>query len=194
MMGSRSDTGDLQPYEGLIYSTAARYAPYLDDDMEDIQQLLRIKVWQALVAFDRTRWRLPGGEADARKRYVFSCVSNRVKDMLKAQYRRNDARGGAQLYTEDVAASSPDRFELLYLRLDVEVAYAAAEDDGLRLPSTLNEFEVRVVHLLLLDLSQAEAARVLGVTRGKVRTAHAAVKIKMADWAPGPTMPVALAA
>jgi RNA polymerase sigma factor (sigma-70 family) len=171
---------DISPFEGLIFSTAARYAPYLDDEMEDIQQLLRIKVWQALRAFDPRRATQP------REGFVFSCVRNRVKDMLKAQYRLNSAReSGAPIYVEDMAAASPDRFERDHLSVDGEVVFAAAEDEGYRLPSTLTELEVHVVHLLLLNFNQTESAAILGVTRQKVRVAHLTVQEKMADWRPG---------
>lgn len=181
---------DIGPFEGLIHSTAARYSAYLDDDIEDIEQVLRVKVWQALRAYDPARVR--GQQARTQeeeweriKRYVFSCVRNRVKDLLKQQYRLNRARGsGRPLYTDDVAAAAPDRFEFRYLVLDEEIVYAVVEDEGVQLPSTLTVFEVKVVHLLLLEMNQTEAARVLGVPRGRVRSAHAAVKAKMADWCP----------
>jgi hypothetical protein len=60
---------DIAPYEGLIHSTAVRYVGFLDDDLDDIKQLLRIKVAQALVAFDPTRGEKPT------ENFVFSCVA-----------------------------------------------------------------------------------------------------------------------
>lgn len=186
---------DLSPFEGLIYSTAARYAAYLDDDIEDIQQVLRVKVWQALVSYDSSRVR--GGRARSReeewervKRYVFSCVRNRVKDLLKQQYRLNRARdSGAPIYVEDVAARSPEKFECEYLMVEEEYVFAVVEEESVELPSTLTVFEVKVVNLLLLDLNQTEAARVLNVPRGRVRAAHSAVRAKMADWSPTRQLP-----
>lgn len=188
---------DLGPFEGLIYSTAARYVAYLDDDIEDIQQVLRLKVWQALVSYDSARVR--GGRARNRqeewervKRYVFSCVRNRVKDLLKQQYRLNRARdSGIPIYVEDVAARSPEKFECEYLVMEEEYVFAVVEDENVELPSTLTVFEVKVVNLLLMDLNQTEAARVLNVPRGRVRAAHSSVRAKMADWSPGlPQLPV----
>lgn len=183
---------DIGPFEGLIHSTAARYSAYLDDDIEDIEQILRVKVWQALRAYDPAR--VNGQRARTReeewervKRYVFSCVRNRVKDLLKQQYRLNRARGsGRPLYTDDVAAASPEKFERKYLMVEEEFIFAVVEEESVELPSTLSVFEVKVVHLLLLEMNQTEAARVLGVPRGRVRSAHAAVKAKMADWHPSP--------
>lgn len=187
------DKGDIGPFEGLIHSTAARYAPYLDDlELDDIKQLLRIKVWQALMVYDRKRMTITGEAEDVRRRFVFSCVSNRVKDMLKAQSRLNRSRNGCQLYVEDQLAAAPGRFEHEHFRVDGEVIFAVVEEEEFRLPSTLTVFEVRVVHLLLLDFSQTEAARILDVPRGRVRSAHGAIKEKMADWKPSPApLPVA---
>jgi len=188
---------DIGPFEGLIHSTAARYTAYLDDDIEDIEQVLRVKVWQALRAYDSTRVKGNGRprtvdeEWERVKRFVFSCVRNRVKDLLKQQYRLNRARGsGRPIYTEDVSSASPERFEFDYLVVEEEFVFAVVEEDKVQLPSTLTIFEAKVVQLLLLDLNQTETARVLNVPRGRVRTAHAAVKEKMADWHPTGAVPV----
>lgn len=169
---------DIGPYEGLVYSTAARYAPLLDDDLEDIQQLLRIKVWQARLAFNASR------SSQTEEKFVFSCVVNRVKDMLKQQTRLNDRRQGRMLFTEEAAEGNPDRFEREHFGVDDEIVYAVVEEEKIQLPSTLTSFERSVVVLLLLDLNQTEIAAVLCVTRAKVRTAHASVRLKMADWQP----------
>jgi RNA polymerase sigma factor (sigma-70 family) len=73
----------IAAYEGLVYATAARYAPYLDDDLDDVAQVLRVKVWKSLVAFN------PARHTVGEKSWVFSCIRNQVKDILKAQDRRN---------------------------------------------------------------------------------------------------------
>lgn len=176
-------TDDIGPYEGLIYATAARYADILDDDIEDIQQLLRIKVWQARRAFD------PARATQTEEKFVFSCVANRVKDMLKAQSRVNAKREGRLLYTEEVSGSNPERFEREYFAVEDEVVYAEVEEDGAELPSSLDMMERSVATLLLLDLSQNEIAAVLHVTRARVRSVQSSIRVKMADWAPVPEQP-----
>jgi RNA polymerase sigma factor (sigma-70 family) len=184
----------LADFEGLVFATAARYAPMLDDDIEDIQQLLRIKVWQALDAFDPSRTSVP------LENFVFSCLRNRMKDMFKAQDRRNQKRGGHQLYIEDQRSgmrdddAALDHFHMRYLCADSDEVYFTVEDEAAPLPSTLNELEQQVVALLLLDFSQTEIARQLEVTRERVRSAHSAVKEKMADWHPGHAVPQVAAA
>jgi RNA polymerase sigma factor (sigma-70 family) len=171
---------DISPYRGLIYATAARYAPYVDDDLEDIQQVLALKVAQAIRAFDPSKTKLP------LRNFVFACVTNRVKDLLKEQSRRNDRRGGSQLYVEDV--SSGVTFETAYLSVRQDVVYFEVEDEEVVLPSTLTTFEKQVVGLLLAEFNQTEIAAQLGVTRATVRKAHASVQEKMADWRPTPQL------
>lgn len=182
---------DIAAYEGLIFSTAARYAPLLDDDLEDVQQVLRVKVWQALRVYDPKRSRA------TEKSYVFSCVRNQVKDLLKAQSRRNDARNGSQSYVEDVSEEHRPKFEARYLAATAEEVFALVEDEPVLLPSTLTAEEARLVVFLLQDFSRQEIARELGVTRDKVTALHASVQGKMADWHPGhvaPAVPVQIAA
>lgn len=183
---------DIGPYEGLVYSTAARYAPLLDDDLEDIAQVLRLKVWQARRSYD------PARATQTEEGYVFSCLVNRVKDLLKGQKRLNDRRHGAQLYVEDCAASNPGAFEAAYCSAGDLVVEAVVEMESVELPSTLSVDERRVVVLLMLDLRQTEIAAALGVPRSRVRATHSAVRDKMADWSPhltnGAEVPVVNAA
>lgn len=171
-------TDDVGPYEGLIHSTAARYEPYLDDELEDIAQLLRLKVWQARRSYD------PALATQTEEGYVFSCVVNRVKDMLKAQSRLNKRRQGGPLYIEDVAASSPAAFESKHFSTDGDPVADAVEEEKVKLPSTLTHVEHRVVVLLLLDLRQTEISVVLGIPRARVRAAHAAAREKLALTGP----------
>lgn len=169
---------DISPYLGLIHATAARYEPILDDDLEDIKQVLALKVAQAVAAFDPSKTKLP------LRNFVFSCVTNRVKDLLKEQSRRNDRRGGGQLYVEDVGSASM-AFEATYLCVSEEIVYFEVEDETVKLPATLSPLEAQVVQLLLLEYNQTEIAVRLKVTRAAVRKAHASVQAKMADWRPG---------
>lgn len=175
---------DIAAYEGLIFTTAARYAPILDDDFEDVQQILRVKVWRSLEAYDARRSKLPV------ERYVFSCVYNQVKDLLKSQDRRNERRGGHLDSIDAVPDERRSSFESDYLSQSAEDAFARVEDEPLPLPSTLTESERDVVALLVADFSQAEIALRLGLSRKKVRSTHASVMEKMADWRPGSGPPL----
>jgi RNA polymerase sigma factor (sigma-70 family) len=183
---------DIAAYEGLIFTTAARYAPLLDDDLEDIQQVLRVKVWQALRVYD------PKRSKAGVKSYVFSCVRNQVKDLLKSQHRRNEARNGRLIHIEEcrsVAGSPGDgertpktpsgAFESRYLSVEAEEVFALVEDEPVLLPSTLTDCEARVVQLLVAGFSEREIAKELHVPRDKVTAMHGDVQRKMMDWHPG---------
>lgn len=171
---------ELAAYEGLIHATAERYAGFVvDHDLDDIKQILRIKIWQALRAYDATRGTQPP------ESFVFACMRNRVKDLLKEQDRLNERRQGIQLYVEDAPGhATTAAFELHYLIEDGEVVYAEVEDEPVELPSTLSEREAQVLRLLMQGYGQTEIARELALTRPQVRAAQARLESKMADWRP----------
>lgn len=176
MSRSRTQPG-LLDFEGLIFSTAARYADLLDDDLDDIRQVLRVKVWKALEHYD------PARSALDHKRFIFGCMRNFVKDLLKSQDRRNKARGGRQQYITDVLDAFP-YFEELALAETADEAYFEVEDEDVTLPATLTPLEREVVALLVLDYNQTEISEVLGVPRKRIVSAHAAIREKMEDWRP----------
>ena len=181
-------TADIAAFEGLIFSTAARYAPILDDDLEDIQQILRVKVWKALDAFDPQRARRATTREERQEiieKFVFSCVRNQVKDLLQSQDRRNTARGGMLDSIDAVPEERTASFEANYLCESDEQVFACVDDSDFELPSTLTDQERQVVQLLVLNFSRAEIARLLGIPQRRVRTAHDSVRMKMADWKPG---------
>lgn len=175
---------DLEPFEGLIFSTAQRYAPYLDDDLDDIRQVLRLKVWQALLAFEQKRARRYAGDlAKARESFVFSCLKNRVKDLLKEQSRLNERRQGSALHIEDLT-DDLDSFEGKYMAAE-DAALHELIEGSVELPSTLSEIERALVGVLLTgDFTRAEIALRLGVGRKRVLVIHRSVQAKLADWAP----------
>jgi RNA polymerase sigma factor (sigma-70 family) len=170
-------------FEGLVRTTARMYAPFLDTDQDDIAQELRVKVWQALNAYRPERVRTQTIE-----KYVFTCVRNRVKDLLKAQRRRRLPDGSRRfLLIGDMTPEGGDtsRFELEHqMHTSAEQVYAEVEEADYPLPSTLTELEVAVVRLLVLEFSQTEIAAILSVPRRRVRIAYLAVVDKLEDWRP----------
>ena len=171
------DHVDLAPFEGLIFTTAARYAPILDEDLDDIRQILRLKVWQALTRFDGSR-STKGVES-----YVFSCLRNRVKDLLKEQHRLNERRKGGPLHIEDLT-DDLGRFEGRYLAAEDPDVFDLIEQ-SVELPSCLDETERALVLVLLEgDFTRAEIALRIGVSRKRVVVIHRAVQEKLADFAP----------
>lgn len=176
---------DLAPFEGLIYATAKRYADDLDDDLDDIRQVLRIKVWKTLVAFEGDRARIYAGDLEkARESFVFSCLRNLVKDLLKQQYRLNERRRGTALHIEDLT-DDLGSFEGRYMSVEDQEIHELVEG-SVQLPSTLSELERALVKVLLTgdDFTRAEIALRLGVGRKRVLAIHRSVQAKLADWAP----------
>lgn len=176
----------MRRYEGLIFKTAQMHAHAIEDDPEDVRQILRIKVWRALVAYDASRSQM------SRDRFVFMVLTNQVKDLKKRKRR-------GELHIEDVAprgrnqygtAGQRDWFDQRYLSEDHEQVYGDVEDDDLVVPSTLTPLERRVVALLFRDYKQTEAARQLGLETREVERAVRSIREKLADWKPDSDEPV----
>src|SRR3954470_7263330 len=76
------DPNVLRLYEGLIFSTARRYSIFVEEDLEDIQQILRVKVFRALESYDGAKAPPRTDGRSPRDAYVFQCVRNQAKDLL----------------------------------------------------------------------------------------------------------------
>lgn len=182
----------LSHYEPLIRVHAARVAERVDDDFEDIVQGYRIKAWRALLSFDPTKWTRPAARDEAERRYVFMCLKNAEKDVLKKRRR-------PESFIEDIApatstsdggsfrSQSRDSFDARHgLVVDHEHVYGAVDEDRVLLPNTLERLEVHVVCLLYRDYSQAEAARTLGIEKRAMERVMRSIRSKMEDWRPTP--------
>lgn len=177
-----SDPDVLQHFEGLVRKTAARYVGIIEDDFEDICQVLRLKVWRALLSFDPKRSRL------SRDAYVFGCVRNQVKDLLKRPHRnwlfiedltKFEGRGPT-----DISCDFSQRFEQRYLQVREDEVFGEIDEDDPLIPSTLTKNERKVLVCMYLDYSQANTALRLGLSRKEVATSIATIREKMADWHP----------
>lgn len=175
---------DIRPYEGLVFVTAQRFGGMIGVEQEDLQQILRLKIAQALLSYSPARSKLTV------ERYVFSCMRNKVKDLVRDQHAR--ARWGGECFLEDMAPTddrdtvrSRDHFEhTMGMAVTADEVFAATDEGSFKLPSTLTKHEADVLLLMVLDFNQREIAVRLGTTKGNVRRAHAALQIKMADWRP----------
>lgn len=167
-------------------------------EFEDICQVLRVKVWKTLVKWDPLhpkvlqRMRNEGKtEEELRDAFVFGCVHNQIKDLVKRQ--REQA-----LLIEDVAparfSANPfqqgprDRFEMRYLQVTSEHVFDAIENDRSLLPDTLTHDERLVLLHMYIGYSQTETADELGIDRQRVTTIVKRIRRKMADWRPGSTV------
>lgn len=174
-----NDPEILRSYEGLIFATTRRIAPFVEEDPEDIRQIFRLKVWRALVAFDSSRC------STDRDRYVFMCVANQKKDLLKR------LRRGERSIEELTSLGGPDarlqsdRFERRHgLITDHDSVYGSVDDSGFRLPNTLTATEQDVICLLYEGYLQTEVRDTLGLSTGEMERTVKSVRAKLADWRP----------
>ena len=180
MRAGKKSPESIEFYEGLVRKTAGRYSRIVQEEYEDLCQILRLKVWRALESFDLEKATQPI------QGYVFSCVRNQVKDLLKRK-RRDD------LHIEDIAPQTPageseyarrDKFESRYLEHGEEEAFAEVLAETPLIPSTLSPNERRVVVCMYLEYGQAEIAEVLSLSRREVARSVRGIKDKMEDWKP----------
>jgi RNA polymerase sigma factor (sigma-70 family) len=161
------DPRTVEFYDGLVFKTASLWAGYMQEDFEDLQQIIWEKVVKALRAYDPARSKLPT------ERYVFMCVMNLRKDLLKRR-RRDDS------YIEDEHPA----FERRY-RSEVDT-YDGVEAERPLIPSTLGYLERHVLALLYEGYTEREVQRRLGCTRRECEAALNGLQAKFGDWKPSP--------
>lgn len=185
----------LGSYEPLVRSTAVLIVAQLaervgpEDGVEDVMQLLRVKVWQALHYYGAGRMPRRDGEGASRTRdrYVFMCLMNLKKDILKRKRVMT-------LMIEDVAPARVgyhrdrpgprDAFEAKYLAESREDVYGPVDEPPPLVPNTLTGFERDVMLLLYRDYTHREIAQRLGASKGEVLSAVRALRSKLGDWRP----------
>jgi RNA polymerase sigma factor (sigma-70 family) len=164
-------TSDLiSKYEGLVRTTAARYVDHCEEDFDDICQLFRMKVWQALESFEETRARDRRTDKHGRTaldRYVFTCIVNQGKDLVK-KMKRNWA------YLEEMSLE----------RVAPEEQAHPVQREMPMLPSTLTADERQIVTLLYLDFDNGEISALMNVQRQTIVRRVRQIRVKLADWEP----------
>lgn len=160
----------LAHYDGLIHATARLCVSNSEEDFEDLVQILSIKAWKAICAFDQAKCRT------SRDKYVFMCVRDGAKDIVK-KVKRYD------VYVEDVCTpATREHFEARYLR-SREDPYAAINDDE-DLLGELNELERKIVTLLLDDYQQMEVVKLLDLEKVDMDRAMKSIRAKLIDLRP----------
>jgi hypothetical protein len=190
----------LKHYEGLVYKTALLTAPLVEEDFDDIVQLLRIKVWRVLIAWDPARApKLVArvGLDEARDRSVFAWLKNYQRDLIKKK-RRGEVSLDAGIGGNDGMDDNVGTFHGTRPEITVGTAFGAEDvgyvhvEAGMPLiPSTLTDPELRVVCLLYSEYRQSEVAVFLELPKREVERLVRSIRTKMADWAPSSTSPAA---
>lgn len=173
-------------YEGLIFATAVRYVERVEPDLEDLQQLLRIKVWKALEKYDPALCRT------SRNSWVFGAIRNETKDWLRYKRPRSEHESSIEAMTElshgpyeaNSGSWRRDHFEGQYLAAGHDETYFDIEDEAPLIPSTLTDLELQVLCLLYRNYRQTEIAGYLVVEKREIEKAMRGIRTKMADWSP----------
>lgn len=188
-----ADPNLLAHFEGLVHATSRKlklnsnekWKPVKRYDVEELQQILRVKVWKALLAFEPQRYprqrRLKAMES-----YVYGCIANEVKDLLKRD------REPLPLIEDIALAESPmsdpesasDRFEFRYMGTEDDAFDEVERDSAPLVPNTLSLDERSVLALKYLGYTGPEMAERLGMTRSQVAAAIKDIREKMEDWRP----------
>lgn len=180
----------LASYEGLVISTSNRFDGIKRYDTEEVRQVLRVRVWKALLAWDpmesRTRKRILAGkktEAELRDAFVYGCIRNQVVDLLKRDKDQD-------LLIEDIApsnlANERDKFEVRYFTADAAEVYGGVEESAPLVPNTLNQDERLVLACAYQGYNGPETAERLEMSRPKVANVMRSIREKMRDWRPKP--------
>lgn len=177
---------DVERYEALVRKTALMIVEHpsgVEMEYDDICQRLRIKAWYALGKYDT------GKDRVGVDRFVFACLQNEKKDILK-KVRRNEAfiediaPGVASGEAAEASGVGRDRFEAHYLQLSPEDAFHDVEEQVPGLPSTLDRVEKQLVHFLYLDYDYGEIAALLKIPRKEVAPLVRGLRDKLPHWKP----------
>jgi hypothetical protein len=178
---AREIEASLAQFEGLAYETARQIvAEGVELELDDVRQLIRIKVWQALGVYDGQHERqMP------LRRFVFMCVANLRKDMERRPRRHNASIDQARDHTfkadqlDGASGTWEDWFDRRYLSVDAEQVFAAAEDE-LRLPRSLSAVERQVIALRMQGRALYEIDRELGLSRAERQRTMRSIREQLA--------------
>lgn len=191
----REVTLAIPNYEGLVKKTARMLVggthptmlgrPPIEIDIDDVEQILWIKVLKGLRAFDPDKARASRRRGrSACDLYINMVVQDQAKD-IATKRRRGEA------YIEDYTNAPgganerrDDSFEGRYLSEDHDEVYGEAEDEPPLIPNTLTERERHVLVLLYRQHKQTEIAVQLGLTKREVESVVRQIRTKLQDWRP----------
>lgn len=194
---SEGDAGrDLEVYQGLVAVTARMYARACGLEPDDLAQLLWVKIWQTRPKYD------PARSGQTEERFVYGCMKNRIKDLIRDRNRQELRQPDPLLMAEGESGELVlgsitiyrERFEERYLATSEDQVYSDVEEGRFRLPATITQTEAHVIVLLMEGYTQRDIAIALGVHKKRVRSYQDSIEAKLADWAPpSPTSEAPLA-
>lgn len=173
----------LETYEGLVISTARKYAKRVGREEDDMAQELRVRVWRAIETYDRSRCRT------SLRNYVFSVITNKVKDYKRDASReaeRLELYGLSFLHIEDMCRRgdwvAQEVFEGLYHFVDRDEVFGHIDGDTFVVPESISPPEAKVLVLLAFEMTRTEIALRLGLTRAALAEVIDSLRSKLTDW------------
>lgn len=168
-----------EDYEGLVKGTIEHWGLPPGQEYEDVQQILRMKVVEALQKYDPSK-------GLARKNFVFGCVVNRMRDLHR---KKVVPEVSWEAITDEQPGQETTRVSHLERKLGLEVTEGEVyghvwDDDPFDLPSTLTERERVMAEGLMEGATPGEIMEEHNMTRQQWMQGLRSLKTKMADWAP----------
>lgn len=177
---------DVDEFEGLVHTTASKFASMVGLEEDDFKQEMRLTVLKATRSYDPARCRT------SKRAFVFSCLSNRVKDLKRDRARRAGRLHiayiegfGHKAGPGDNTADSYDLFEYRFMHSSHDEIYAPVEDEFV-MPATVTSDEQEIVYLLVIGYAQTEIAETLAIEYAEVVKRMRVLREKFRDWKPSP--------
>jgi DNA-directed RNA polymerase specialized sigma24 family protein len=167
---------NLAEYTGLVKKTAILFSDKVGLEKDDLEQELWVSVMKSTSSFDAERSKM------TERRFVYSCVANRIKDLQRDYWRRRNAPLDV-VYIENQV---PGYLEPFISSGGHDETYGVVDDGNFVMPSTVTPIEEQIIFLLTIGYPQTEIAPLLGVEYEFVLKQMRKLRIKFADWAPSP--------
>lgn len=166
---------DWRHYEGLVKGTVKRFGLPPGQEREDVEQVLRMKVLEALDRYDET-------QGVPRRNFVFGCVANRMRDLWRKRVVSESS------WEEITGTGDTGPTGALETQLGLEVAeeqvYGHVWEEEFVLPSTLTRMERLMAEGLMEGLRPGDIMAEHRMTRKQWMRGLRSLRIKMADWEP----------
>ncbi len=177
-----------EDYEGLVHGTIKKHGVPPEMEREDVEQILRAKVVEALNRFDPK-------QGLAQKNYVFGCVLNQMRDLLRKKPRFDvSIHQFEDSHTRDSGEHGQPRvgrareLKIGLVETEEEAFAEVLNDEPVHLPNTLTGDEHRMATLLSEGATPTEVMEELGLNIWVWSRNLKSLKLKLADWNPSPVV------
>lgn len=172
---------DWRHYEGLVKGTIKHYGLPPDQEYEDVEQTLRMKVLEALQKYDESK-------GSSRRSFVFGCVANRMRDLWRKKVVSESSWEEVTGSHDQAGSGTAGHIRNLETKLGLEVTeeqvYGHVWEEDFVLPSTLTHTERLMAEGLMEGVRPRDIMAEHGITRQQWMQGLRSLRAKMADWEP----------